>query len=227
MILVPGGSISYTPDYNEKFIIYPAYSKEKVKVDKFYIDIYPVTNKQYYDFTVSSGYIPKDSVNYLKHWKKGKYIDGSENHPVVYVSLEDATAYANWSRKRLPIELEWQFAAQGTDGRLWPWGKDFKDGYCNNATDKSTPVDKYKKGKSPFGTLDMVGNIWQLTNDIYHNGSYRFVMIKGGSFFKPTSSWWYVQGGPQALNMTQMLLLVSSGFDRNETVGFRCVMDAQ
>jgi formylglycine-generating enzyme required for sulfatase activity len=72
----------------------------------------------------------------------------------------------------------------------------------------------------------MVGNVWQLTQDVYDNGTYYFTMMKGGSFYKPTSSWWYVQGGPQPVNHQQMLLQVSPGFDRNSTVGFRCVKDS-
>jgi formylglycine-generating enzyme required for sulfatase activity len=88
-------------------------------------------------------------------------------------------------------------------------------------------VDAFPKGISPFNIADMVGNVWQMTNDVYDNGSYFFNIIRGGSYYKPTSSWWYVKGGPQPLNKTQMLLLVSPGFNRNATVGFRCVMDAE
>ncbi len=73
----------------------------------------------------------------------------------------------------------------------------------------------------------MVGNVWQLTNDVYDNGSYRFVIIRGGSYYNPESSIWYVKGGPQPLDRTQMLLLVSPGFNRNATVGFRCVKDSE
>lgn len=59
----------------------------------------------------------------------------------------------------------------------------------------------------------------------YMSGSYRFIIMKGGSYYKPSSSWWYVQGGPRELNYRQMLLRVSPGFERNATVGFRCVKD--
>jgi formylglycine-generating enzyme required for sulfatase activity len=78
---------------------------------------------------------------------------------------------------------------------------------------------------SPYGVVDLVGNVWQMTNDMYFNGSYYFTVIRGGSFYKPDSSWWYVQGGPQALDKTQIMLLVSPGFDRSSTVGFRCARD--
>ena len=73
--------------------------------------------------------------------------------------------------------------------------------------------------------MDMVGNVWQMTNDIYFNGSYYFMIIRGGSHYRPDSSWWYIQGGPQPLDKTQMMLMVSPGFDRSATVGFRCVKD--
>jgi formylglycine-generating enzyme required for sulfatase activity len=75
--------------------------------------------------------------------------------------------------------------------------------------------------------MDMVGNVWQMTNDMYFNGSNYFMMIRGGSYYKPDSSWWYIQGGPQPLDKTQMMLLVAPGFDRNATVGFRCVRDIE
>jgi gamma-glutamyl hercynylcysteine S-oxide synthase len=64
-----------------------------------------------------------------------------------------------------------------------------------------------------------------MTNDMYFNGSYYFTIIRGGSFYKPDSSWWYIQGGPQPLDKTQIMLMVSQGYDRNATVGFRCVKD--
>ncbi|HBZ22317.1 MAG TPA: hypothetical protein DEO60_14385, partial [Bacteroidales bacterium] len=69
------------------------------------------------------------------------------------------------------------------------------------------------------------GNVWQMTNDQYFNGSYYFNVIRGGSYYKPDSSWWYIQGGPQPLDKTQIMLMVSQGYDRNATVGFRCVKD--
>ena len=71
----------------------------------------------------------------------------------------------------------------------------------------------------------LVGNVWQLCDDEYLNGSFRFSIVRGGSFFRPTSSWWYIQGGPQPNDRTQMLLRTSPGFDRSESMGFRCVCD--
>ena len=143
----------------------------------------------------------------------------------MYVSYEDMAAYAKWADKRLPTEAEWQLAAQGVDERKWPWGDDFHGSYCNNAFGRPTPVDAFPKGQSAYGVVDFVGNVWQATNDIYFNGTNYFMIIRGGSYYKPESSWWYIQGGPQPLDKTQMLLMVSPGFDRSSTVGFRCVKD--
>jgi len=228
MVLIPSAEISYALKSNDDFIPYPVSSKETIHViDSFLIDKYPVTNEQYYLFISETAYRPADTVNYLKHWINGMYEQGKEKYPVVNVSIEDAKAYAEWAGKRLPTEAEWQLAARGTDERLWPWGNEFHGTKCNNAFGRPTPVDAFSKGQSPYGVMDMVGNVWQLTNDIYDNGIYYFVMIRGGSYYMPTSSWWYVQGGPQSLDKTQMLLLVSPGFDRNATVGFRCVRDVK
>jgi formylglycine-generating enzyme required for sulfatase activity len=88
------------------------------------------------------------------------------------------------------------------------------------------PAGSFPKGKNPYGLEDLVGSVWQLTNDVYDNTTHRFIMIKGGSYFLPSSSWWYVQGGPRELNYRQYLLRVSPGFERNATIGFRCVKDA-
>ena len=226
MVLVPGSEISYTLSSNDDFIPHPESNNDIVHdIDSFLIDKYPVTNEQYYRFITETRYMPADTVNYLRHWVNGIYEQGKEKYPVVYISLEDARSYAEWAGKRLPTEAEWQLAAQGTDGRLWPWGNEFHGTKCNNAFERPTPVDAFTKGQSPYGVMDMVGNVWQLTNDVYDNGIYYFVIMRGGSYYKPTSSWWYVQGGPQQLDKTQMLLLVSPGFDRNATVGFRCVRD--
>jgi len=225
MVLIPGGEFSYEVTTGEEFIPYPDVSGITVKVDSFLIDKYPVTNAQYYEFLQSSGYRPADTSRYLRHWEMGIFRQGQERYPVVNLSYEDMKAYAVWAGKRLPTQAEWQLAAQGTDGRKWPWGNEFHGTFCNNSFGKATPVDAFNKGMSPYGVIDLVGNVWQMTSDMYFNGSYYFTVIRGGSFYKPDSSWWYIQGGPQPLDKTQILLMVSQGYDRNATVGFRCVKD--
>ncbi|MFO7614097.1 MAG: SUMF1/EgtB/PvdO family nonheme iron enzyme [Bacteroidales bacterium] len=226
MVFIPGGIFAFKAENTDQFIPYPQ-SKEPVTMTlaPFFIDKYPVTNKQYQDFLKATGYVPADPVNFLKHWENGMIPAGLENHPVVYVSLEDARAYTAWAGKRLPTETEWQYAAQGENNLLWPWGNDYDSTRCNHSSGTTTPVDAFPKGKSPFGVMDLTGNVWQLTGDVYDNGTYYFVIMKGGSHYHPTSSWWYVKGGPQPNTWHQQLLLVSPSFDRNATVGFRCVKD--
>jgi iron(II)-dependent oxidoreductase len=225
MVLVPGTPFSFDVTTGEDFIPYPDVSGIETKIDSFLIDRYPVTNEQYYNFILSSGYYPADTTRYLRQWSSGTFKQGQEKYPVVYVSFEDMQAYAKWAGKRLPAQAEWQLAAQGTDKRVWPWGNEFHGTYCNNAFDRPTPVDAFPKGQSPYGAMDMVGNIWQMTNDMYFNGTSYFSVIRGGSYYQPESSWWYIRGGPQQLDKTQIMLLVSPGFDRSATVGFRCVKD--
>jgi len=228
MVEIPPGDFKMRVDSDSDFIPYPKYdSSQIIQIDKFYMDKYPVTNNIFYDFIESTGYQPDDKTNFLKHWEDGKFPKGAKNHPVVYVSYEDAIAYANWAGKRLPTEIEWQYAAQGTDGRLYPWGNELDTTKYNTGQEGISSVTEYFAGVSQYGITDMVGNVWQLTNDIYDNGSYYFIIMRGGSYYNPTSSWWYVKGGPQPLNKSQMLLRVSQGFERNATVGFRCVKDAE
>jgi gamma-glutamyl hercynylcysteine S-oxide synthase len=225
MVLVPGTSFSYTVTTGEDFLPYPDVSGKTLEIDTFLIDRYPVTNVQYREFLMNSGYRPQDTTRFLRHWTGGKFRSGQEKFPVVNLSYEDMEAYARWAGKRLPTEAEWQLAAQGTDKRKWPWGNEFHGALCNNSFARPTPVDAFPRGQSVYGVVDMIGNVWQMTADKYFNGSYYLSVIRGGSHYKPESSWWYIQGGPQPLDRTQIMLHVSPGFDRSSTVGFRCVKD--
>ncbi|MCD6332169.1 MAG: SUMF1/EgtB/PvdO family nonheme iron enzyme [Bacteroidales bacterium] len=247
MVEIPAGTFTWKTTHGDEFIGYPASPYYGlIQMTGFYMDRYPVTNREYYRFIRAAGYTPSDTVNFLKHWIHGKPPRKLLNYPVVYVSYEDAQAYAQWAEKRLPSELEWQYAAQTPDLRPWPWGeekgvsreveritntltvkriKGIDSTLCNLGNGMLDPVGSHPKGVNPYGLEDLVGSVWQLTNDEYDDGSYNFIMLKGGSYFNPSSSWWYVQGGPRELYYRQMLLRVSRGFERNATVGFRCVKD--
>ena len=231
MVEIPAGSFVYKPSRSflspNEVIPYPGDSTTRtVTVPKIFMDEVPVTNEQFFEFLRAAKYHPADPTNFLKHWVNGRPPKGQERHPVVWVGLDDARAYARWAGKRLPTEAEWQYAAQGSDARKYPWGNTFDSTRCNSSSGKTTPVDAFPAGKSPFGVMDLIGNVWQLTNDVYDNGTFCFGMIRGGSYFNPTSSWWYIPGGPQPADNPQILLMVSPGFDRCATVGFRCVKDA-
>lgn len=226
MAEIPAGKFNFGLETDWSFIPYPDYSFGEVEFSKaFRMDKYPVTNAAFRTFIKSTGYRSADTANFLKHWTGLSFSDTLANHPVTHVSLEDASAYCSWQGKRLPTEVEWQYAAQGTDKRLYPWGNEYDSTKCNHNLGHTTAVDAFPGGASPFGVQDLVGNVWQLTSDVYDNGSYYFTIIRGGSYYNPMSSWWYIKGGPQPLNKSQMLLRVSPGFERNATVGFRCVKD--
>ena len=231
MVEIPAGTFVFktagNPDDANPIIPYPDTTKPRpIEMRRFFMDRTPVTNAAFAAFLADSGYAPADTSNLLKHWVDGRPPAGQGDHPVIWVSLEDARAYARWAGKRLPTEPEWQYAAQGTDGRPFPWGKTMEPGRCNNKLNRTTPVTAFPKGASPFGVLDMVGNVWQVMDDVYDDGVYRFGIIRGGSSYAPEKSVWYVKSGPLAVDRVQIHLLVAPGLDRAATVGFRCVKDA-
>ncbi len=247
MVTIPAGSFHFNATHGDAFISYPKQDLDSTfAMTTFYMDTFPITNQQYFQFIKATHYHPIDTVNFLSHWKNGKFVSGQENFPVVYISYEDAKAYAVWAGKRLPTEIEWQYAAQTSAANEWPWKQTtlvtrkeelitetltvtslegIDSNLCNLGNGKLYAVGKYPLGANEYGLQDLTGCVWQLTNDLYMSGSYRYIMMKGGSYFKPSSSWWYVQGGPRELHYRQFLLRVSQGFERNATVGFRCVKD--
>jgi gamma-glutamyl hercynylcysteine S-oxide synthase len=258
------------------------FHEHPMEIKPFYIDKFPVTNAQFKKFVDESHYHPKDDLNYLKDWKNGNPPEGAGNRPVTWASLEDAREYAKWAGKRLPHEWEWQYAAQGTDGRVYPWGNcDWQlpsmraaipgataaaaaapttpppppgpnpsrsmvpsvaqaAAPCNwgpNAGDYPAPipdrdrvmgpasdVDAHPRGASPSGVMDLVGNVWQWTDE-YVDDHTRAAILRGGNHYRPVGSIWYF---PQAYKNSQhgKLLLMAPSYDRSGGIGFRCVKDA-
>ena len=198
----------------------------ETKVGRFAIDLTPVTNVEFARFLKASGYRPSRVEHFLKHWPNGALPPGREDHPVVYVSLEDARAYAAWAGKRLPTEEEWQYAAGGPEQRLYPWGHALRPGACNDGqTGGTTPVKAFPDGRSPFGCYDLCGNVWHWTESERSDRRTRFCILKGGSWFKARGSGWYADGGPQPCRFAAKFLLMWPGLDRCGTIGFRCVVD--
>ncbi|MBI4614238.1 MAG: SUMF1/EgtB/PvdO family nonheme iron enzyme [Planctomycetes bacterium] len=154
---------------------------DAVQLAPFFIDEHPVTNAAYKEFVDSTGREPP------RHWKNRVYPLGKGNHPVVYVNWEDAAAYASWRGKRLPTEEEWSRAAAGDElDRLWPWGNQFDENSCNSRSlgiGDTTPVGQFPRGKSPFGCLDMIGNVWEWTGSWYDPEGRQHRVLRGGSWF--------------------------------------------
>jgi formylglycine-generating enzyme required for sulfatase activity len=203
--------------------------RHRMALPRFFIDRTPVTNAAFAVFLAATGYAPRDRHHFLRHWVDGAPPPGWANKPVTWVSLEDARAYAAWAGKRLPREWEWQYAAQGVDGRAYPWGDDWDEtAVPPRHTGRTTPmpadVDAHPRGASPFGVLDLVGNVWQWTDE-FHDLHTHAAVLRGGSCYVPQTSHWYF---PQAWRNDQhgKLLLMAPGKDRSGMIGFRCVVDA-
>jgi iron(II)-dependent oxidoreductase len=206
-----------------------------LEIKPFFIDKYPVTNAQFKKFLDATHYAPRDKINFLRDWQKnesgpGTYPTGWDNRPVTWVSLEDARAYAQWAGKRLPHEWEWQFAAEGSDERQFPWGNQWLPANVPTPVTGRTmsgpdPVDAHPDGASPFGVMDLAGNVWQWTDE-YTDEHTRFAILRGGEYYQPQGSIWYF---PQAWRNDEhgKLLLMAPGYDRSGGLGFRCVQDAQ
>jgi len=194
-------------------------------VKAFLIDEAEVSNADFKRFVDATRYRPKHAKNFLKHWPRGALPHELADHPVVYVDLSDARAYARWAGTRLPTEAEWHLAAQGTDGRTWPWGNAFDPSRCNTTGTDTMSVRSLPDGRSPCGCYHMSGNVWEWTESERDDGHTRFAIIRGGSYFKAEGSGWYVQGGPQPCTSHAKFLLMWPGLDRCATVGFRCVVD--
>ncbi|MBS1811105.1 MAG: SUMF1/EgtB/PvdO family nonheme iron enzyme [Acidobacteria bacterium] len=161
MVLINGGDFKMGRDDGAD-MDQPSHN---ASVKQFFLDKTEVTNQAYKKFLDETKYPSPPS------WKDS-FPTGLEDHPVTDVTWEDANAYASWAGKRLPTEEEWEFAARGTDERLYPWGETYKPGVANindlsslDSTEvKTKPVGLYTEGASIFGLLDMSGNVWEWTS---------------------------------------------------------------
>jgi formylglycine-generating enzyme required for sulfatase activity len=148
--------------------------QRSVTLGAYQIAKYPVTVVEYACFVWATGHAePKSPHNHLT-WTQQR--EGRLDHPIVNVSWHDVVAYTKWLAEqtgqpwRLPTEAEWEKAARGTDGHLYPWGNKWAVAKANTSVGKkgnTTPVDSYPDGASPYGVLDMAGNVWEWTSTIF------------------------------------------------------------
>ena len=150
--------------------IYEGQPPRWVDLPSFSIDRTEVTNGQFAAFIGQTGYRTEAERAGEEQTWRSLATPGRENYPVVFVTGNDASAYCQWAEKRLPTEEEWEKAARGTDGRLWPWGNQFDPASLNSAeggVGATRPVGSYPQGASPFGALDLAGNVWEWTSSLY------------------------------------------------------------
>jgi len=218
MVRVPAGEFLYG---DEKILI---------SLPEFWIDKTPVTNSEFARFVEATGYRTAAEItgigcaNIGGKWQDTPGADwlhpgGPQtdiqtraDHPVVQVSWEDAAAYARWAGKRLPTEQEWEKAGRGIDGRAYPWGNQEPTWeLCNfNRLEKgTTPVGKYSpRGDSPYGCVDMAGNVWEWTASDSEDGGAK--ILRGGGWSHPAGFMRVTLPSPHDPN------------DRYDTDGFRC-----
>lgn len=197
--------------------------RKKVVLKGFLIDKYPVTNRQY------KAYLDDTKQPAPRNWSDGRIPKGEEDHPVSDVNQKQAAAYAEWAGKRLPTAEEWEKAARGEDGRLYPWGNEWdEDATRRDQPDKwpvsralRTPIGCFPKGASPYGVMDMCGNVAEWTGTLVNranddNRPKVFGIVKGA-------------GGAQCMkhNFRCAARNLSGHWTRrHDWLGFRCAMDA-
>lgn len=162
-VLIPAGEFIIGSDGTRDRHSQPDETPQhRLRITDYYMMRYPVTNAQYRQFVEAGGHRPP------MFWPDGKFPEEKADHPVVGVSLQDVAAFCHWAAEvtglgvRLPTEAEWEKAARGADGRLYPWGNEWRAGVCNNIESKlsgTTPVQQFSpQGDSPYGIADMGGN---------------------------------------------------------------------
>jgi len=201
----------------------------------YYIDKYPVTYEQYTKFTQETGYVSQG--NWMKYYSPQKM-----NYPVVEVTWYDAKAYATWSGKLLPTEAEWEKASRSNDQREYPWGNLWEINKCNNrkmdlsnllekmivmmAGRGTLPPGSFPDGKSPYGVMDMAGNINEWCSDWYDNKYYTESPEENPQ--GPSSgSWKVIRGGSWRDDDPKVFRCSTRNGDNptisNGLTGFRCV----
>jgi len=219
----------------------------------FYIDTHEVTNAQFKQFVDATGYVTSTENNALtpedRTWRHpyGAESNAEEalDHPVVCISWEDANAYARWAGKRLPTEAEWEKAARGTDGRIYPWGDEDLTAAQANIADRSAalkwsdsslddthkmaaPVGSFPEGKSIYGAEDMAGNVWEWCLDWWDRDYYKESLShspagpQSGEFKVIRGGSWFYD--PLGARTTMRIYFRPE--NNSAAIGFRCVKDA-
>jgi formylglycine-generating enzyme required for sulfatase activity len=218
------------------------YPEHTVYLNAFEIDKCEVTNARYNAFINSGGYserkywtlegwkyIAINNITKPQWWDSGKYHSGPRypDYPVTGISWFEACAFAKWAGKRLPTEAEWEKAARGIDGKTYPWGEEINSSKANynNGVGASRSVGSYLSGESPYGCLDMAGNVWEWCNDWY-DGNYYSVSPAKSPAGPETGHVKVIRGGSWIVVDNVLRCAYRTYFilgTRDYFIGFRCV----
>ena len=222
MVFVPAGDFPYGPGSAEEV---PA---QRANVEAFWIDRTEVTNDQYAKCVAEGGC---DEPLYRIPFEDPARAD----HPVMWVGLREAEAYCQWAGARLPREIEWEKAARGCDGRAYPWGDTFEADLVNHywsGIGDTMPVGNYPAGASPYGALDMAGNVcewvsdlWRATEDYLANPMPPSDLRPKGPH--PVGHHYTIRGGSWADLESNLLTYFRTNDEpvwRTKDIGFRCAM---
>ncbi len=205
--------------------------QQTLSLPEFYLDQTPVTNAEYKKFLDAN---PGQSAPFLAaaiaqsfNWDKTArtFPPSRDQYPAVLVTWQQANAYCKWVGGRLPTEAEWEKAARGTDGRIYPWGNEWDVSKANTAESRredATSVGQFPTGASPYGALDMVGNVWQWTNSLdkpypYEPNDGREDPKVGGLRITRGGSWLFGAGVDRIATRNRF-----EATDASLSIGFRC-----
>ncbi len=224
MVFVPAGEFAYGPGT----VSNPP--QQKVYLDAFWIDRTEVTNAQYAR-CVSAGACDVPLLETL-------YADPARSeHPVVWVSHTEAETFCAWAGGRLPAEVEWEKAARGTDGRKFPWGDELsteRANFYDSGLGDSCPVGSYPQGASPYGALDMAGNVYEWTRDLWRTDEAYLENPILPAGVRPTGKHpighhYTMRGGSWAQLDDRITTYARTNEEpvwRTKDMGFRCVVSA-
>ena len=203
--------------------------RARVRIGAFYIDRFPVTNAQFKAFLDATGYRPRDDHNFLRHWHERRAAGGWENKPVTWVVDRRCARLCEVGGQAPAARMGMAVCRAGHDGRRYPWGNEWNAAAVPQpCLEREMPRARRCRcasgGASPFGVMDLVGNVWQWTDE-YADAHTRAAILRGGSAYQPQTSHWYF---PQAYRLDQhgKYLLMAPCKDRSAGIGFRCVVDA-
>ena len=233
MVHIPAGEFLRGSQERDKRALASEKPQRRIYLDEYWIGKYPVTNAQYAVFVEVAGRQPPG------HWEGGQPPEGEENHPVVNVSWWDALAYCRWLAEltgkpyRLPTEAQWEKAARGADGRVYPWGNKWDSQKCNTREGHkrgTTPVGAHSPaGDSPYGCADMVGNILEWVADWYHEDYYARSSVSQNPYGPSSGAVKVLRGGSWSTNHWGARCVSRYQGNRKATsseAGFRCVIFA-